>query len=210
MPIVSKLNYLRISPRKVRLVADLIRNNKVSRAERILNFTVKRAAEPLANLLKTAVADARNNFHLNSDNLYISKIIVNEGPKYKRWEPRSRGMANQIKKRTSHITLVLKEIKPEKEAKAAGGEEKPKKEIFSIKKAKEEKNIAVSKKQVSADILEKKEEVRQPAEKIKQPPSSQISQSKTWEDRQRPGTELLKYKPKDRGVLKRIFRRKSF
>jgi len=205
MPIVSKLNYLRISPRKVRLVAELIRNNKVEQAERILNFTVKRAAGPLAKLLKTAIADAHNNFHIDSDNLYISKIIVNEGPKYKRWRPRSRGMANQIKKRTSHITLVLEEISSKKEDKAA-----VKKEISRIKKIKKRKNAAVSKKPAPAEVLEKKEEVRQPAEKIKQPSSSQISQSKTWEGKQRPETKLLKHKPKDRGVLKRIFRRKSF
>ncbi len=111
MEIISKLNYLRISPRKVRLVADLIRYKRVDQAERILKFTPKKAAKPLAKLLKSAVSNARHNFQIEDNDLYIAKIFVNEGPTYKRWMPRSRGLANPIKKRTSHITLVLGKIK---------------------------------------------------------------------------------------------------
>ena len=110
MPVISKLKYLRIAPRKVRLVADLIRRKKVKQAQTILDFTVKGASEPLSKLLKTAIADAHNNFQLDSSNLYISKITVDEGPKYKRWKARSRGIAAPIQKKTSHITLVLSEI----------------------------------------------------------------------------------------------------
>jgi len=110
MPVISKLKYLRIAPRKVRLVADLIRRKKVKQAQTILDFTVKGAAEPLSKLLKTAIADAHNNFQLDSSNLYISKITVDEGPKYKRWKARSRGIAAPIQKKTSHITLILSEI----------------------------------------------------------------------------------------------------
>jgi len=110
MPVISKLKYLRIAPRKVRLVANLIRRKKVKEAQAILEFTTKGAVNPLAKLLKTAIADARNNFQLDSSNLYISKIIVDEGPKYKRWKARSRGIAAPIQKKTSHITLVLSEI----------------------------------------------------------------------------------------------------
>ena len=110
MPVISKLKYLRIAPRKVRLVADLIRRKKVKQAQTILDFTVKGAAEPLSKLLKTAIADAHHNFQLDSSNLYISKITVDEGPKYKRWKARSRGIAAPIQKKTSHITLVLSEI----------------------------------------------------------------------------------------------------
>lgn len=110
MPVISKLKYLRIAPRKVRLVADLIRRKKVKEAQTILDFTIKGAAKPLSKLLKTAIADAHHNFQLDSSNLYISKIIVDEGPKYKRWKARSRGIAAPIQKKTSHITLVLSEI----------------------------------------------------------------------------------------------------
>jgi len=113
MPVISKLKYLRIAPRKVRLVADLIRRKKVKEAQTILDFTVKGAAKPLDKLLKTAIADARHNFQLDPSNLYISKITVDEGPKYKRWKARSRGIAAPIQKKTSHITLVLSEISSE-------------------------------------------------------------------------------------------------
>jgi len=111
MPVVAKLKYLRIAPRKVRLVADLIRGKSVEESQNILTFTKKRAALPLLKLLKSAVANAENNFQLDKKNLYIPKILVDEGPKLKRMMPRSRGQANEIQKKTSHITIVLDEIK---------------------------------------------------------------------------------------------------
>lgn len=116
MPVIAKLRYLRIAPRKVRLVADLVRNKTVEEAQTILEFTIKRAAQPLLKLLKSAIANARHNFQLDEKNLYISKILVDEGPKYKRWMPRARGQASPIQKKTSHVTLVLDEIvkKPRK------------------------------------------------------------------------------------------------
>jgi large subunit ribosomal protein L22 len=110
MPVSAKLRYLRIAPRKVRLVADLIRGKKVEEAQTILEFTQKRAAGPLLKLLKSAIANARHNFQLDPANLFISKITVDEGPKYKRWMPRARGMAYEIQKKTSHVTLILEEI----------------------------------------------------------------------------------------------------
>ncbi len=140
MPVISKLKYLRIAPRKVRLVADLIRRKKVEEAQTILDFTTKGATKPLAKLLKTAIADAHHNFQLDSSNLYISKITVDEGPKYKRWKARSRGIAAPIQKKTSHITLVLteiaskgkkakkiKKVKKPAVAKALAGKEEPSK-----------------------------------------------------------------------------------
>jgi large subunit ribosomal protein L22 len=105
----AKLRYLRIAPRKVRLVADLIRGKSVEEAERILNFTRKKAALPLLKLLKSAIANAKHNFNLDEKNLYISKIIVDEGPKMEKIFPRARGRADIIQKKTSHVTLVLKE-----------------------------------------------------------------------------------------------------
>lgn len=110
MEIVSKLKYLRIAPRKVRLVANLIRGKKATEAQTILSFTIKKAAPRLLKLLNTAIADAKNNFQLDQSNLYISKITVDEGPKHKRWRARSRGIAAPIQKKTSHITIVLSEI----------------------------------------------------------------------------------------------------
>jgi len=110
MPVTAKLRHLRITPRKVRLVTDLMRGKKVEEAQNILNFTIKKAASPLLKLLRSAVANAKNSFQLDESNLYISKILVDEGPKYKRWRARARGRANQIQKKTSHITIILDEI----------------------------------------------------------------------------------------------------
>lgn len=111
MSVIAKLNHLRIAPRKVRLVADLIRGKKVEEAKNILNFTIKRAAKPINKLLKSALDNAKNTFQLESSNLYIQKITVDEGPKYKRWRARARGQSFRINKRTSHVIIVLEEIK---------------------------------------------------------------------------------------------------
>lgn len=111
MAVKARLRYLRMAPRKVRLVADLIRGKSVEEAQNILNFTKKRAALPLLKLLKSAIANAKNNFHLDEKNLFISEIRVDEGPKLKRTFPRARGQADIIQKKTSHITLILNEIK---------------------------------------------------------------------------------------------------
>jgi len=110
MEVKAYLRHLRMAPRKVRLVADLIRGKSVEEAQNILNFTTKRVALPLLKLLKQAIFNAKNNFQLDEKNLYISKIIVDEGPKLKRVFPRARGHADEIQKKTSHITLVLEEI----------------------------------------------------------------------------------------------------
>jgi large subunit ribosomal protein L22 len=118
MPITAKLNYLRVAPRKVRLSADLIRGKSVREAENLLNFSVKKSSSPLAKLLKQAVTSAQNLFQLDPDNLYISKITVDEGPKFKRWRARAKGQAYEIQKKSSHIILVLDEkTKTKKKAK---------------------------------------------------------------------------------------------
>ncbi|MFA5742526.1 MAG: 50S ribosomal protein L22 [Candidatus Paceibacterota bacterium] len=107
MLVSAKLRYLRISPRKARLVADLVRGKSVEQAQGILNFTIKRAANPILKLLNSAAANAKNNFHLDPKNMYVARIFVNEGATYKRVMPRARGTANQIHKKTCHIDLVL-------------------------------------------------------------------------------------------------------
>ena len=132
MGIQAKLRYLHIAPRKVRLIADLIRGKGVERAQIILNFADKRASAPMLKLLNSATANAKNNFQIeNIANLYISKILVNEGPKPKRWLPASRGRANEIRKRTSHIILELSEIEKKggiaKQKAKAKKQEKPEK-----------------------------------------------------------------------------------
>ncbi len=103
------LRYARISPRKVNIVNDLIRKKDVGVAMGILKNTPKAASELLIKLLDSAVANAQNNFGLSADNLYISEIYANEGPTLKRIRPRAQGRAFRILKRTSHITIVVKE-----------------------------------------------------------------------------------------------------
>jgi large subunit ribosomal protein L22 len=133
MTIKAKLNYLRISPRKTRLVADLIRGKSVLEAQAILNFIVKKSKEPFLKLLNQAVSNAQNSFQLDEKNLYISKITVDEGPKLKRWRPRSRGQAYEIQKKTSHISIVLDQIvaKPIKKKKKQDKTEKKEQEKVS-------------------------------------------------------------------------------
>ena len=103
------LRYARISPRKVNIVNDLIRNKNVAVARGILMNTPKAASELLIKLLDSAVANAENNFGMDSDKLYIAEIYANAGPTLKRIRPRAQGRAFRIRKRTSHITIVVKE-----------------------------------------------------------------------------------------------------
>ncbi len=134
---------LRIAPRKVRLVADAMRGETVAKSKSFLNFTVKGSTTPLLKLLNSAVANAKNDFDLEESNLYISEIRVDEGPKMKRWMPRARGSASEIQKKTSHITLILQEIK-ETERKKKKSEKKPK--AVPVSKVDEIKNLEVDKK----------------------------------------------------------------
>ncbi len=116
MDITVQLNNLRIAPRKTRQMIDVIRNKNVAEARALLEFTVKRASDPVLKLLNSAVATATNDLKVPTDNLYISKITVDEGPTLKRSFPMSRGRAYPIMKRTSHITLVLSEKKKKNDA----------------------------------------------------------------------------------------------
>lgn len=108
MEIRTQLNYLRMSPRKVRLVADAIRGKSVPEAEVALRFLARRAAAPIAKLLAAALADARQNFQiLSPTSLVVRRISVDGGPILKRSRPRAMGRAFPIHKHTSHITLIL-------------------------------------------------------------------------------------------------------
>lgn len=102
--------YVRISPRKVSIVLDLIRNQPVDKAAAILQYTPKAASETLVKLLGSAVANAENNFSMDKNRLYVSECYVCPGPTLKRFRPRAQGRGFRILKRTSHITLVVKEM----------------------------------------------------------------------------------------------------
>ena len=103
------LRYARISSRKVKIVADLIRGKKVDEALAIVKFTPKASSEILEKLLKSAIANAENNHGMNRGNLIVSEIYANQGPTLKRIRPAAKGSAVRIRKRTCHITIVVKE-----------------------------------------------------------------------------------------------------
>jgi large subunit ribosomal protein L22 len=105
----ASLNYLRMSPQKVRLVVDLIRGRAVEEALNILTFSPKAAARPLGKLLKSAVANADQKGGLDLDKLVVKTATVDEGPTWRRWLPRAQGRATRIRKRTSHVTIILGE-----------------------------------------------------------------------------------------------------
>jgi len=101
--------YVRISPLKVGYICDEIRGKQVDEALSILKFTPKKGAKAIEKVLKSAVANAENNFNLDRDSLYVSEAYANEGPRMKRFRPKARGMAYPIIKRSSHIGVVVKE-----------------------------------------------------------------------------------------------------
>lgn len=112
MEVKAKAKFIKTSPKKVRLVANLIRGLDVDKAGIQLQFSNKNAATPLSKLLKSAIVNAEENDNLKRDNLFIKEIRVDEGPALKRWMPRAMGRATPIIKKTSHIHITLAEKVP--------------------------------------------------------------------------------------------------
>ena len=102
--------YVRISSRKVKVVIDLIRGKSVAEAKAILAFTPKAASEPVLKVLNSAVANAENNLDMSADQLFVAEVFANQGPTLKRFRPRAQGRASRIRKRTSHITVILDKV----------------------------------------------------------------------------------------------------
>jgi large subunit ribosomal protein L22 len=109
MEVKAKLRFVRVTPRKAQLVADLIRGKGSEEALNILTFTKKAAAKIIIKLLKSAIANATQKKNVDVDRLYIKKITVDQAPTMKRFQPRALGRATTIRKRTSHINIVLDE-----------------------------------------------------------------------------------------------------
>lgn len=109
MEVRARLRFTRIAPRKARLVADLIRGKGSEKALNILAFTKKSAAKILTKLLKSAIANATQKKTIDIDRLYIKQITVDQGPTMKRYQPRALGRATMIRKRTTHINIILDE-----------------------------------------------------------------------------------------------------
>jgi large subunit ribosomal protein L22 len=198
----AKLRYLRMSPKKVRLVADLIRGMKVEEALTQLNFLTKAAKRPIAQLLNSAIANAENNFELKKDNLYIKEIRVDQAGMLKRWKPRAHGRATPIRKKLSHIIVVLDEIKPtavKKKKKTKKTDEKVVK-VSSLDQVKElpEAKKLTKKSQDKKDIKEHEKEADKDAQDVRMEGKHRHQQHQ--DKRSMKG---------DKGFINRIFNRKS-
>jgi large subunit ribosomal protein L22 len=143
MEVKAKARFIRMSPRKVRLVVDVIRGMSVNQALTQLGFMKKHAALPVKKLLDSAIANAENNFKLKRENLYIKMIVADGGPTLHRWTPKAHGRAGAIRKRTTHISILL-----------------------------DEKEVKVKKKSVAAKIVAEKDEKNAPAKKVKKTATS--------------------------------------
>lgn len=157
--VMAKARFLRISPRKVRLVIDVIRGMKTEEALEKLQFINKKATRFIIKLLNSALANAEHNYKLNKEDLYIKKIVANEGPTLHRWQARAFGRASEIRKRTTHLEVVL----ATKEGLKEKAEEKVKVEK-KVKKVKEPK--AEKKKEVVKEKPKKEKKVEKKSKEI--------------------------------------------
>ncbi|MCI8341088.1 MAG: 50S ribosomal protein L22 [Eggerthellaceae bacterium] len=107
MEVKAVTRFVRVAPRKARIVVDLVRGKSVTEAREILAFTNRAVAETVEKTLNSAVANAEHNNHLRADSLVVKRAFVDEGPTLKRIRPRAKGSASRIRKRTSHITIVV-------------------------------------------------------------------------------------------------------
>lgn len=156
MQVKANLNYLRMSPKKVRWVAALVRGMKVDAALVQLNYLNKAAKKPVIKLLNSAIANAEHNFNLKRENLFIKVLRVDMAGALKRWTPKAHGRATPIMKRLSHVILILDELVPTKK-KAAVKVAKKKEEVVKvksleeIKQAPKEENVLVKEKQAKPE-----------------------------------------------------------
>jgi large subunit ribosomal protein L22 len=107
----AQARFVRIAPRKARIVMDLIRGKNVGEAFSILRFVPKKASGIIEKVVQSAVANAEHNYEMNKDDLFVFKAFVDEGPTLKRFRPRAMGRASRIRKRSSHLTVILRERK---------------------------------------------------------------------------------------------------
>jgi len=199
MQVKSHSRNLRISSSKVEPVASLIRKKNVSDATKTLKFTRKKAASFLLQAVNSAVANATNNYGLEEDNLYIRNILIGQGPTFKRWRARARGSADEILKRTTHISVILDE-------KVLTSERKVKERVL----AKKRRDQKVAKKRSEKE--KKKEPQKKPTQDLRQ--LSRKASEETLEDKERLSSlqekkEKGKGQKKRRGFLSKFFRRKA-
>ncbi len=189
----ASAKFIKMSPRKVRLVVDNIRGMKAEEALDNLRLMNKAAARPVAKLINSAVANAEHNFELVKDNLFIKEITVDEGPTLKRWLPRAHGRATPLRKRMSHISLILAEIKDSGEIKGRKPETGEIVKLGAVdKKLKPGASDSINKKKETAEAVDKVDKLAE----IKDPRRD----GRQGHDRQEGGRK---------GFASRIFRRKS-
>ena len=133
MEVKAYARRVRMSPRKVRLIVDVVRGMQVEQAQNQLRFSKKAAALPVLKLLNSAIANAENNFSLKKNNLFIKVITTDGGPTLHRWRPRAMGKAAPIRKRTSHISIVLDEVLPTVNKTVVNKDEKVEKAVKELK-----------------------------------------------------------------------------
>ncbi len=210
MEVKSKAKNIRISPTKARLVIEVIKEKNALQALNELEFINKKASKLISKILKSAIANAKNNYSLDDKNLYVSKIFADCGPIYKRVRFRARGRQDIISKRTAHITIVLSERKEkikketkltqqliQEEIKKEQAQEKEKEK--DVKKKKEVKKKEIKKEEVST---EKEQKIRKDVEKEKS--EAIIEEKKKFPQKDK----KPKFKKKE-SFFKKIFRRKS-
>ncbi len=194
MEVRAKAKYIKMSPRKIRLVADVVRGMAANRALEQLKFINKKATLPITKLLNSGIANAINNYELDKDNLYIKEIRVDEGPVLKRWQPKAHGRATPIRKRMGHISLVLEEIKISGKKKAR--KEKLEAPVRLDSSAKEAEGLKVE---------EKKEKKQNISPALREEKGKEIVDLRS----EGSGKHAKIEGGGSRGFMKKIFRRKS-
>jgi large subunit ribosomal protein L22 len=198
MQIKATAKFLRMSPKKIRLIADIIRGMKVEEAIMQLSFATKLAKKPLLKLLNSAIANAENNFNLKKENLYIKEIKVDMAGMLKRWQFRAHGRATPFRKRNAHILIVLEELVPTKaKAKKIKGEKPVKvKSLEDIK----EKAAPEKVKLVKEEKIDKEHEKETEEQPLDVRMEGKHRHNQHGDKRRMKG---------DKGFIKKIFNRKS-
>ena len=191
MQVSAKLNNLRIAPRKIRLVTNLIKKMDIENAINQLDFTIKKGSAPIKKLLQSAVSNGENNFGIDKDNMYVMDVIVGAGPTLKRWMPKAFGRAGQILKRTSRVEIILEE-------KIEGKGRKTKEQMEKEKQARIEERK-------KADKIRAKEREEEEKSSDNAPEEGKAKLAEKIKDTEKPK------KPTDKktGWGSKIFRRKS-
>lgn len=159
MEVRATAKYLRVQPRKVRILADEVRGTSALRAAALLKFHTSKGARMLHKVLVSAISNAEANNGLNAENLKISTIQVNEGPRLKRMQARAMGRGNRIIKKTSHITVVLEDYEPQAAVRPHGTKAKPRPTLAAPKKKGAQKAEAVAAEEPVTEAVEATEAI---------------------------------------------------